>query len=291
MSFEASKQMNTDRIENSCGIEESEAIENSGGIEKSEAIENSGGIEKSEAIENSETIKSPETIENSKGKGNSNGKKSSRNSFFSNHECIEMRSDSCPDARMKIYGYGKPVRLFVAGLHGDEWKDTTELLKGIKPPKTGSLALIPLVDCGKYISTLNPDYYPETGKKIIRAIEELKPEIYIELHSYSGENIEKLAGKNRLELIGVPAYSILKEGVLLGSVSPWVRRKYFPKEALCLSFELRKGSMESRKFAAHMLEVLKEIQSRDEFIEYMKKEYPAQAKKAMEDYLRFYGEI
>jgi len=49
--------------------------------------------------------------------------------------------------------------------------------------------------------------------------------------------------------------------------------------------------MESRKFAAHMLEVLKEIQSRDEFIEYMKKEYPAQAKKAMEDYLRFYGEM
>lgn len=273
MSFEASKQMNTDRIENSCGIEESEAIENSGGIEKSETIENS------------------EAIENSKGKGNSNGKESSRDSFFSNHECIEMRSDSYPDARIKIYGHERPVRLFVAGLHGDEWKDTTGLLKGIKPPKTGSLALIPLVDCGKYISTLNPDYYPETGKKIIKAIEELKPEIYIELHSYSGENLEKLAGKHRLELIGVPAYSILKEGVLLGSVSPWVRRKYFPKEALCLSFELRKGSMESRKFAAHMLEVLKEIQSRDEFIEYMKKEYPAQAKKAMEDYLRFYGEM
>ncbi|AKB50829.1 hypothetical protein MSBRW_1576 [Methanosarcina barkeri str. Wiesmoor] len=276
--------MNTDRIENSGGIENSEAIKNS------EATENCKSIKNSEATENCKSIKSSETIGNSKGKGNPNGKENSEDSFFGKHECTEMRSDSYPDARMRIYGHGKPVRLFVAGLHGDEWKDTTGLLKRIKPPETGSLALIPLVDCGKYISTLNPHYYPETGKKIIRAIEELKPEIYIELHSYSGENIDKLAGKNRLELIGVPAYSILKEGVLLGSVSPWVRRKYFPKEALCLSFELRKGSVESRKFAAHMLEVLKEIQSRDEFIEYMKKEYPAQAKKAMEDYLQFYGE-
>jgi hypothetical protein len=240
---------------------------------------NSGGIENSEAIENSNE------------KGNSNGKESSGNSFLGKHESTEMRPDSDPDFGMKIYGSGRPVRLFVAGLHGDEWKDTTGLLKRIKPPETGTLARMPLVDCGKYISTLNPDYYSGTGKKILKAIEELKPEIYIELHSYSSENFEKLAGKDRLELTGVPAYSILKEGVLLGSVSPWVRRKYFPKEALCLSFELRKGSVESRKFAARMLEVLKEIQSRDEFIEYMKKEFPAQAKKAMEDYRQFYGEI
>lgn len=222
---------------------------------------------------------------------NTDGVENSEGSISGKHECTETHSDLNPDAGMRIYGSERPVRLFVAGLHGDEWKDTAGLLKGIKPPKTGTLALIPLVDCGKYISTLNPDYYPGIGKKIIRAIEELKPEIYIELHSYSSENFEKLAGKNRLELIGVPAYSILKEGVLLGSVSPWVRRKYFPKESLCLSFELRKGSAESRKFTACVLEVLKEIQSRDEFIEYMKKEYPAQAKKAMEDYRRFYGEI
>lgn len=215
----------------------------------------------------------------------------SRNSLSKDHEFIEKLQDLQPDAWMKVYGSGKPVRLFVAGLHGDEWQDTTGLLSDIKPPETGTLALIPIVDCGKYISTLNPEYYPRIGKKIIKAIEELKPDIYIELHSYFSENLEKLAGKDRLELIGVPAYSILKDGVLLGSVSPWIRRKYFPKEALCLSFELQKGSMESKKFAVCMLEVLKEIQSRDEFIEYMKKEFPAQAKKAMEDYLRFYGEI
>lgn len=192
---------------------------------------------------------------------------------------------------MRIYGNGRPIRLFVAGLHGEEWKDTTGILRTIKAPKTGTLALIPLVSSGKYVSTLDADYYPETGKKIIKAIERLKPEIYVELHSYSRENLEKLSGKDRLERIGVPAFSILKEGVLLGSVSPWIRKMYFPKEALCLSFEIQKGNIKSRKFTALMLEVLKETQTRDEFIEYMKKEFPVQAKKAIEDYRRFYGEM
>ena len=192
---------------------------------------------------------------------------------------------------MKIYGSGRPIRLFVAGLHGDEWKDTTGILKNIKAPKTGTIALIPLVSSGKYVSTLEADYYPETGIKIIKAIETLKPEIYVELHSYSRENLEKLAGNDRLERIGVPAFSVLKEGVLLGSVSPWIRKKYFPKEALCLSFEIQKRNIKSRKFTALMLDVLKETLSRDEFIEYLKKEFPVQAKKAIDDYRRFYGEI
>ena len=217
----------------------------------------------------------------------------SNNSSSPSERSVEPseQTDFYPDSWITIYGKGKPVRLFVAGMHGNEWKDTTGILRNIKPPETGTLALIPLVSSGKYLSTLNSSYYPGIGKKILKAIEELKPEIYIELHSYSGENFEKLAGKDRLDRIGVPAYSILKEGVLLGSVSPWIRKKYFPKEALCLSFEIGKESLESRKFAAHMLEILKETQSRDEFIEFMKKEYPLQAKKAIEDYRRFYGEI
>lgn len=192
---------------------------------------------------------------------------------------------------MKIYGNGKPTRLFVAGLHGEEWKDTTGILKSLKPPKTGTLALIPLVNNGKYISTLETDYYPKTGKKIIEAIEILKPEIYVELHSYARENFEKLTGKDRFDRIGVPAYSVLKEGVLFGSVSPFIRKKYFSKEALCLSFEIQKGNQKSRKFTALILDTLKETQSRDEFIEYLKKEFPLQANKAIEDYRLFYGEM
>jgi len=192
---------------------------------------------------------------------------------------------------LRIYGQGRPVRLFVAGLHGDEWKDTTEILLKIEPPEKGTLAVIPLVSRGEYISTLDPAYYQVMGTDILKAVEALNPEVYIELHSYSGENLEKLAGGDRLERIGVPAYSVLKAGVLLGSVSPWIRRKYFPKEALCLSFEIQKGNTLSREFVAGILEVLKETASRDEFIEYLKKEFPEQARKAIEDYRRFYGEI
>lgn len=195
------------------------------------------------------------------------------------------------DSSVKIYGSGWPVRLFVAGLHGEEWKDTTSILNIIKAPQTGTLALIPLVSSGKYVSTLKADYYPETGKKIIQAIENLNPEIYIELHSYTRENLGKLTGKDRLERIGVPAYSLLKAGVLLGSVSPLIRKKYFPKDALCLSFEIQKGNINSRKFASQLLNLLKEVKTRDEFIEYLKKEFPAQAQNAIEDYKRFYGEI
>jgi hypothetical protein len=192
---------------------------------------------------------------------------------------------------MIIYGSGRPIRLFVAGLHGEEWKDTTGILRTITAPKTGTLALIPLVSSGTYVSTLKEEYYPVTGKRIITAIEELGPDIYVELHSYSMENLEKLAGKDRLEWIGVPAYSLLKEGVLLGSVSPWIRKKYFPEEALCLSFEIQKGNIKSRKFTSLILDVLKETQTRDEFIEYLNKSFPIQAKKVIEDYRHFYGEV
>lgn len=210
------------------------------------------------------------------------------NSIPESHNFTDICAE---DIGFKVYGHGKPVRLFVAGLHGDEWKDTTEILMKIKPPGRGTLALIPLVRRGEYISTLDPAYYPVMGKIILESIEALSPEIYIELHSYSRENLGKLAGKDRLERVGVPAYSILKAGVLLGSVSPWVRKKYFAKEALCLSFEIQKENPESREFVASVLEVIKETEARDEFIEYLKKEFPEQARKAIEDYRSFYGEI
>ena len=210
-----------------------------------------------------------------------------------NHNCKDTYTtpEYANETGLRVYGQGKPVRLFVAGLHGDEWRDTTEILLKIEPPEKGTLALIPLVNRGEYISTLDPAYYPVMGISILKAVEALNPEIYIELHSYSGENLEKLAGRDRLERIGVPAYSVLKAGVLLGSVSPWIRRKYFAKEALCLSFEIQKGNPRSREFAASMVEVLKETESRDGFVEFLRNEFPEQAKKAIEDYRHFYGEI
>ncbi|WP_340818651.1 DUF2119 domain-containing protein [Methanolobus sp. WCC4] len=189
----------------------------------------------------------------------------------------------------RILGEGEPVRLFVAGLHGEEWKDTTDILENIDAPEKGTLAVIPLVSKGNYISTLDDSYFTEIGTVIIEAVEELRPDVYIEIHSYSAENLEKLTGAERLQRIGVPAFSRLDHDVLLGSVAPYVRRKYFPQDALCLTFEIQKGNALSKEYATRIIKRMKEFTSRDEFLKCMLERYPKQARKAIEDYRNFYG--
>ncbi|WP_406662122.1 DUF2119 domain-containing protein [Methanolobus sp. ZRKC3] len=190
---------------------------------------------------------------------------------------------------LKILGSGRPMRLFVAGLHGNEWKDTSSILENIEAPKTGTLAVIPLVNKENYISTLDDNYFIDIGQKIITAIEELEPEVYIELHSYSAENQTKLTDPERINRVGVPAFSQLDNDVLLGSVVPYIRKKYFPMEALCLTFEIQKGNPDSKKCTALLIDRVKELSSKEEFIKFMLQRYPEQAKKVIEDYKNFYG--
>lgn len=190
---------------------------------------------------------------------------------------------------LKIYGKGRPFRLFVGGLHGREWRDTSSVLLNLKRPFSGTLAVMPVVNRGKYISTLDSDYYHGVGEAIVDVVDKYKPDIYVELHSYSKGNFCKLVSKERVNNVGVPGFSFLEKGVLMGSVSPHIRREYFPVEALCLTFEIEKGNADSREFASGMLDVVKDCDSRDEFIEYMMVQYPEVAKKAIEDYKKFYG--
>ena len=190
---------------------------------------------------------------------------------------------------MKICGSGSPVRLFVAGLHGDEWCDTSTLLLNTTPPETGTLAVIPIVNNGEYVSTLDELYYTIIGSRIIDAVESLHPDIYVELHSYSADNFAKLTDDERINKTGVPAYIELKDGVLLGSVAPYIRLKHFQIDSLCLSFEIQRDSERSIHFAAEILDVVKNCVKRDDFIEYLEEQYPLQAKKAIENYKRFYG--
>lgn len=189
----------------------------------------------------------------------------------------------------RILGEGEPVRLFVAGLHGEEWKDTTDILENIEAPKKGTLAVIPLVNSGDYVSTLDDSYFINVGTVIIEAVEKLRPDVYIEIHSYSAENLEKLTGAERLQRIGVPAFSRLDHDVLLGSVAPYIRRKYFPQDALCLTFEIQKGNALSKEYATRLINRMKEFTSRDEFLNCMLEKYPKQARKAIDDYKKFYG--
>lgn len=191
--------------------------------------------------------------------------------------------------KYKLMGNGDPVRLFVGGLHGNEWMDTSDMLKGLEQPEVGSLAIIPVVCKEKYVSTLEERYYRTLGKPIIQAVQELRPSIYIEFHSYSKQNQKLLTSAERIHMAGVPAYSQLDNNVLLGSVSPVIRREYFPIEALCLSFEIQKDNLRSKDYGARLATKMKECLSRDHFIEQFKKRYPVQASKVIEDYRNFYG--
>ncbi len=196
---------------------------------------------------------------------------------------------------LKLYGSGEydeidsPIRLFVAGLHGNEWRDTSEFLLNMTPPKNGTLAVIPIVDNGEYVSTLDNRYYTTVGSRIIDAVESLHPDTYVELHSYSRNNLSKLTNEDRINKTGVPAYIELEDGVLLGSVPSYIRLKCFPMDALCLSFEIQKDSLRSKYFAAKMLDIVKNCVSRDDFVKYLENRFPLQAKMAIGNYNRFYG--
>lgn len=191
--------------------------------------------------------------------------------------------------KYRMMGKGDPVRLFVGGLHGNEWMDTSDILEKLEPPAAGSLAIIPVVCKEKYVSTLEERYYRTLGKIIIQAVEELRPSIYIEFHSYSKQNQKLLTGTERIHKAGVPAYSQLDNDVLLGSVSPIIRKAYFPMEALCLSFEIQKNNPVSKAYGVRLARKMTECLSRDHFIEQLKKRYPVQAGKVIEDYRNFYG--
>ena len=83
---------------------------------------------------NTERIESSEGFKGSRSSRSSGGSEAFRGSEHSlpaKHRCKELLPDLYQDTGMKIYGSGKPVRLFVAGLHGNEWKDTTGFLKSI----------------------------------------------------------------------------------------------------------------------------------------------------------------
>ena len=184
------------------------------------------------------------------------------------------------------------MRLFAGGLHGDEWISTSPRLERLTPPGTGSLLVMPKVSERSYLSTLDKDYYTEYAPHLLDAIITYKPTIYLELHSYSDENISTLTSIERLENQGVPAYIELESGILMGSVSPHIRKEYFSPYDLCVSFEMPKNHSEQSLYTIdHLLYMVKECNSRDGFVQYMKQVYPKQASIAIKNYLRFYGHL
>ncbi|MBW6518943.1 MAG: DUF2119 domain-containing protein [ANME-2 cluster archaeon] len=190
------------------------------------------------------------------------------------------------------FGSGDPVRLFVAGLHGDEWETTSALLEQLSPPGTGTLIIMPKVSDNEYLSTLDRDYYATYAPHLREAIVTFRPSIYLELHCYSKESYLALVGDGRFERYGVPAYIEIEAGILMGSVSPRVRRDFFTPDDLCVSFEMPRNPSELSLIVIHnLLDVVEKCWSRQGFVSYMAQHYPEQTAVAVKNYLQFYGHL
>ncbi|HML05130.1 MAG TPA: DUF2119 domain-containing protein [Methanobacterium sp.] len=134
----------------------------------------------------------------------------------------------------------KPVRLFMGGVHGKEGLTTINALSQISDEDIngGSLKIYNF-DKSQYVSTIDRHYYnTELGKKIVSIIRDLKPEMYVELHCYNSNSFEKLTDLNRKDRTGVPPLIHLEKGVLIGSVSPYIRTSLFDEWDVCITLEI-----------------------------------------------------
>ena len=183
-------------------------------------------------------------------------------------------------------GSGNPKRLFVGGLHGDEWKETSSILESLESPGSGTLVVIPRLTDRAYISTLDDRFYESYGRDLISLIDEIRPVIYLELHSYHDRN--PLTDPQRVQKAGVPAYVELEDGVLIGSISPILRRRCFSVRDFCVSFEIPAEGGKSRKLAKELLDFTKDCVSAARFVDFMLSQYPEQGMRAIETYKRFY---
>lgn len=141
----------------------------------------------------------------------------------------------------KCINKGKgPTKLFVGGIHGNEGKTTSSIFKSlINTDFSNGKNIIYNFDETPYISTLKEEYYSsDIGKEIIAIIQRYKPDFYIELHCYNIKNYNRLISPKRREIQGVPPLIDLKNYVLISSVSPLIRKKYFKREAICKTLEM-----------------------------------------------------
>jgi hypothetical protein len=133
-----------------------------------------------------------------------------------------------------------PIKLIIGGIHGKEGKTTIDLIKLLKKEDfaPGQIYIYNL-NISPYISTINKNFYDsKQGKKIINLIKKHKPDFYTELHCYNISHFTKLISDSRFEIQGVPPLIDCGDYVLVSSVSPLIRFKYFSKETVCKTIEI-----------------------------------------------------
>ncbi len=202
-----------------------------------------------------------------------------------------------------------PVKLFIGGVHGSEGETSIKLINRLKKEDFADGQIyIYNFDKSPYISTVNEEYYTsEMGLKIIDLIKKYNPDFYTELHCYNIKNFEKLTNRSRLKTQNVPPLIDCGEYILVSSVSPLIRTKYFTKETICKTLEIPcLHNEEKLKFAEdnyqfdaeksinRYMDVLKLITistSREDFTERISKDYPKQVDLAREYVKYVFGEF
>lgn len=201
-------------------------------------------------------------------------------------------------AFFRIIDKGKgPTKLFVGGIHGNEGETTINFFKSLNYSDfSDGKTLIYNFDKTPYISTLKKEYFDsDIGKYIIHLIKKHKPDFYTELHCYNIKNYKRLTSKNRMKSQGVPPLIDLENHVLISSVSPLIRIKYFEMETVCKTLEIPcvKNNNEIDKDSANtylnILKILAKVKNREEFQNKMTELYPKQVDLAIKYAREIFG--
>ena len=192
---------------------------------------------------------------------------------------------------MNIYIYQPKnfslTKFFVGGLHGKEGKATQPILKKFvsEGVSTNSrLIVIPaLCKKRKYVSTLDKSYYEtKVGKKLLGLIQKYKPNIYVELHCYRKAAYKLLTDPKRKEKKGVPPLVEVKNGVLIGSVSPHLLSKFNFDFAVVLEFPCKKP--DSQEIILDLLRTIKNAENPKEILDGWSLKYQCSISKALKLY-------
>ncbi len=186
------------------------------------------------------------------------------------------------DAQFFLYSGNSPEprKLIVGGLHGSEGKTTVKLLrKFISVKAEGTVVMINFTQRVKYVSTLNKKFYgTKVGAKLIRVIAVFKPSVYVELHSYSTKNYNKLVDPGIRWRKGVPPLVELEKGFLLGSVSPPLRFSMFNLDDFCAALEIPRKTNDM-KVGEWIVEQALKSRDREEAFQRISERYPEQMHK------------
>lgn len=184
--------------------------------------------------------------------------------------------------------------MFVGGVHGKEGESTVRAIEQLdeKDVKEGRLVIYNC-DATPYLSTLKREYYEtDIGKEILYLIDYYQPQVYIELHCYHKKNHTRLTSPERRSLEGVPPLIELEEGVLIGSVSPYIRTSLFKQKDICMTLEMPcDAEPESLKVYVKVLKIIAGSNTRKELEEGMIRVYPKQVETAKKYAKEFFGDF